>query len=137
MTDFAQVAEFLEQIVVRTPGATAAGMLAQLHGCRDTATCARCGREIFTYGGGGDWRHAAPGFMRGCRSASFDDGQYSWDESLRKEWKATPAAERPAPGPAITLDQRQAPDGVTHVVRFTGNSFSLFSGPGSEDPDGQ
>ena len=61
MTDFAQVAEFLEQIVVRTPGATAAGMLAQLHGCRDTATCARCGREIFTYGGGGDGGTLRPG----------------------------------------------------------------------------
>ena len=61
-----------------------------LNSTGEKATCANCGAEINNISGDDSpsWRHTDPERMRGCRAASFKDGE--WDETIPKQWKARP-----------------------------------------------
>jgi hypothetical protein len=83
-----------------TPGISGTDLIAKLEaraeqwdqmvtGVTETATCRHCHRPISRVGGG-SWKHEDPERCRGCRAASFREGE-GWDDSLSRTWVAAPA----------------------------------------------
>ena len=54
----------------------------------DRATCRHCGHPVYSIGE--RWQHEGPSGNVGCRAASFDR-LGTWDDTLDRGWKATPA----------------------------------------------
>ncbi len=65
-----------------------AGMIAVGDNATERGTC-RCGKPIVLPPGFDDWVHDTSARERGCRAATYEEGQ-GWDDSVSTSWKARP-----------------------------------------------
>jgi hypothetical protein len=83
--------EMLDILRKMPPEMTIAEFLTQFDSATARANCRFCHRPISRLDAGDPrWFHDDPSRMRGCRAASFDVDRDGWNDSLPREWKATP-----------------------------------------------
>lgn len=93
-------AEKVRRLLDHSPELTGVEVLEELEArcklvehLRETAQCRHCSQLIFRFDDKALWRHGDDLQSRGCRWASFregDDDEGDFDETLDRKWKAAP-----------------------------------------------